>query len=436
MQRQRPGWLTILPSGKWFLQLPKQALIKRGRKPLIASLGPFSQQKRLHAGLPSQQPGRIRTRINWKMVNNSLRLGPLIGILTVGDGVAFFGNRENFKDIFLSGKKWGALVYVFTPNGINWERKRIRGYLYDERQNQWQDVTLPFPHVVYNRIPSRKAEQRPAVRKALDRFNNMPNVTLFNRCFFDKQELFKILEAYPQVQPFLPDTKKLDTLPSFRSFCSEHRFVYLKPVRGKAGEGIMRLEYRNDAWRLQRLKEQRAITRSFSSLDAVWKHVKGHVRQKKYIMQKGIKRARYNGKPFDVRVLVQKNGSGEWGVTGVGIRRSGSQNITTHVPRGGSIHSLTTVLQDLFNLDPKKVETMIHHTALTIARALNEEITDLAEMSMDLGLTEDGRLWFFEANAKPEKFDEPSIRRLSLSNLIQYAQYVSRLQNGRGTAAG
>ncbi|MFJ9498527.1 YheC/YheD family endospore coat-associated protein [Brevibacillus centrosporus] len=436
MPKLSSGWLTILPSGKWFLQLPRQALANRPKKPLIASLGPFAHQKRLHTGLPNQQPGRIRTRINWKMVNNSVRLGPLIGILTVGDGAAFLGNRDNFKDIALSGKKWGALVFVFTPQGINWEKKKVRGYLYNERQNLWQELILPFPHVVYNRIPTRKAEQRPEVRKTLSRINDLPNVTLFNRCFFDKQELFQMLAYYPSVQSFLPETKKLDNLARFRTFCTEHRFVYLKPVRGKAGEGIMRIDYKNDMWRLERLKDQKAIIRRFRDLEDLWKHVKGHTRDKRYIMQQGIKRARYMGKPFDVRVLVQKDGKGEWGVTGVGIRRSGSQSITTHVPRGGSIHSLSSVLQALFSTDPEKMESTIHHTSLTIAQALNEEIKDLAEMSMDLGLTEDGKLWFFEANAKPEKFDEPTIRRLSLSNLIHYAQYVSRLPSGRGVVAG
>ncbi|GEB30611.1 YheC/YheD family protein [Brevibacillus parabrevis] len=437
MLQQRSGWLTILPSGKWFIQLPRQALGKRSQKKLFASLGPFSHHKRVYTGLPAMQPGRFRTRINWKMINSeSLKLGPLIGILTVGEGTTFVGNRENFKDISQSGKRWGALVYVFTPQGINWEKKKVRGYLYNQKQNLWQEVILPFPHVVYNRIPTRKAEQRPDVKKALARIDELPNVTLFNRCFFDKQELFSMLKKHPEVQTYLPETKKLDTLARFKGFCNEHRFVYLKPVRGKAGEGIMRIEYKNDGWRLQRLKEQKAVTRRFSNLDDLWKHVKSHVRQQRYIMQQGIRRARFNGKPFDVRVLVQKDGKGEWGVTGVGIRRSGSQSITTHVPRGGSIHSLSSVLQSLFKADPEKMENSIHETALAIARALNEEIPDLAEMSMDLGLTEDGSLWFFEANAKPEKFDEPSIRRLSLSNLIHYAQYVSRLQNGREAAAG
>jgi hypothetical protein len=434
MPQQRSGWLTILPGGRWFLHIPRQALMLHRHSPLIASLGPFDCKKRLHLGLPKPQPGRIRTRINYKTVNNSLKLGPLIGILTVGAGPTFLGNRENFRDISLSGKKLGALVYVFTPQGINWEKKCVRGYLYDEQQNQWVETVMPFPHVVYNRIPSRQAEKRADVQKTLDQIEDLHNVTLFNRCFFDKQTLFHTLSAHTEVAPFLPETKKLDTFACFRTFCNQHRFVYLKPVLGKAGQGIMRVELKKNVWLLQRLKEKQAVTRRFASLDAVWRHVKGHMRKQKYIMQQGIKRALYHGKPFDVRVLVQKNGKGEWCVAGIGIRRAGSQNITTHVPRGGSIHSLSTVLNDLFKEEAPVIETKINETSLAIARALNEEIKALAEMSMDLGLTQEGHLWFFEANAKPEKFDEPSIRRTSLSNLIYYAQYVSRLPNGRGMA--
>ncbi|WP_338462071.1 YheC/YheD family protein [Brevibacillus borstelensis] len=437
MPQLRSGWLTIFPGGRWFLQLPRQNLhILRGRKQLYSRLGAFDTPKRVYLGLPKRQPGRIRTRINWRTVNDTLKLGPLIGILTVGNGQHFFGNRQNFKDIALSGKKLGALVYVFTPQSINWDKKSVRGFLYDEQQDHWLEADLPFPHVVYNRIPSRKAEKRSDVQATLNQIDSLQNVTLFNRCFFDKQKLFQKLSNYTEVTPFLPETKKFDSLQRFRLFCNQHRFVYLKPVLGKAGEGIMRVEHKRDHWLVQRLKEQKAVTRQFSTLEGVWKHVKGHTRGKHYIMQQGIHRAHYLRKPFDVRVLVQKNGKGEWGVTGIGIRRAGIQSITTHVPRGGSIHSLGTVLRAIFKEDAGKIEGKIKETALTIASALNHAIEGLAEMSMDMGLTKEGQLWLFEANAKPEKFDEPTIRRTSLSNLIHYSQYVSRLQNNRELASG
>jgi hypothetical protein len=50
----------------------------------------------------------------------------------------------------------------------------------------------------------------------------------------------------------------------------------------------------------------------------------------------------------------------------------------------------------------------------------------LGEMSMDLGVDRDGALWFFEANSKPMKFDEPHIRKKSLEQIIHYCMYLSK----------
>jgi hypothetical protein len=246
--------------------------------------------------------------------------------------------------------------------------------------------------------------------------------------------LFQMLENRQEVKSFLPETSMLDSYALFQSFCSRYECVYLKPVLGKAGEGIMRLEKKHKSWRLQQVHQQKSITRYFSTLKGVWHYVKQRKGKQQYIIQQGIELARYKGRPFDVRVLVQKNGQGEWGVTGVGIRRAGARSITTHVPRGGTIQSPETVLNHIFGGESQAIMENIRKTALTIAGVLNQQIHSLAEMSMDLGLTSDGELWFFEANAKPEKFDEPAIRSSSLSNLIHYAQYVSRLNETHGVA--
>jgi hypothetical protein len=43
---------------------------------------------------------------------------------------------------------------------------------------------------------------------------------------------------------------------------------------------------------------------------------------------------------------------------------------------------------------------------------------------LDLGCDERGNIWFFEANAKPMKFDEPEIRKLSLNRIFQYGRFL------------
>lgn len=440
MRQSRSGWLTILPSGRWYLQAPKEnlrLLLMAGRRKWVpAKLGPFHVNKRIHISSIPYTRGRIRIKVRWSYSNHQLTIGPLIGILTVSDGSGFRGNKENFKDIFLSGKRLGGIVFVFTPESINWDSKVVRGYLYDEKLDTWIEHQLPFPHVVYNRIPTRKMEKKNVVSNTIKQLASCDNVTFFNPSFFNKHVIFRILENIPTVSGYLPETSKLDAYTKLKSFTSRHKFVYLKPVLGKAGEGIMRLEKEKRRWKLRQVQDQRAVSYYFPTLKSTWKYIQKKMRGRRYIIQQGIPLAQYKGRPFDVRVLVQKNGSGQWGVTGVGIRRAGAESITTHVPRGGSVQSTERVLSHLFAERADAIRQQVEKTALTIAAALNAKIENLAEMSMDLGLTREGKIWFFEANAKPEKFDEPNIREGSLSNLIRYSQYVSQLGEGKGANVG
>jgi hypothetical protein len=49
----------------------------------------------------------------------------------------------------------------------------------------------------------------------------------------------------------------------------------------------------------------------------------------------------------------------------------------------------------------------------------------IGEMSLDLGIDTSGQIWFFEANSRPMKFDEPEIRKRSLERIIQYSNYLT-----------
>ena len=71
-------------------------------------------------------------------------------------------------------------------------------------------------------------------------------------------------------------------------------------------------------------------------------------------------------------------------------------------------------------------------TALVIAKQIEKASgNSLGDLSLDLGVDTAGQLWFFEANSKPMKFDEPHIRKKSLTNLIQYCIHLSKLTAGK-----
>ncbi|MBO8171897.1 MAG: YheC/YheD family protein [Bacillaceae bacterium] len=354
------------------------------------------------------------------------KAGPLMGILTVRGNRSFRGNRNNYKDLVQTGKKKGTLVYVIPSEDIDWNRNQTRGYVYDDRRKQWISLQMPLPDVIYNRIPYRQFEHRNDIQKTLERLKTLPQLSLFNPGFFNKWELYRTLSHSPETASFLPETAVLSSRQVLKDFAGKYPLIYIKPVSGKAGKGIMRLHRNRQGYHLQYQSQGDTITRTFSQLDGAWKAIHALTRNESYIIQQGIPLLKHRGSPFDVRVLVQKNGKGKWTVAGIGIRVAGQNGITTHVPRGGSIANPRHVLALCFGKDQTgTLLKEIEKKALRLVHYLDLMKGPLGEASMDLGIDRNRNIWFFEANAKPMKFDEPDIRRRSLHNLIAYCKHLS-----------
>lgn len=374
---------------------------------------------------------KYSTNALFQIANNRTIVGPLIGILTSrGKRTPIGGMISNFIDIIRTGEKNGGIVFVFTPESINWGEETISGYMYLSAQRRWKKYTFPFPNVVYNRIPRRDHERKTNAAECLAQLQKVPNLSLFNPTFFNKKVLFQFLEGSHTVRPHLPKTKSLFSKQDLLAMLKEHSSVYLKPTHGKAGAGIIKVERdtANKAFLFYGAQKQSAQT--FRNIDSLWSTILKRAISSPYIVQQAIDLATYDNSPFDARVLVQKNEKGKWQVTGIGIRVAGQNRITTHVPRGGRVESAEQVLGRSFSKEQgTRIETKMKELAVNIATELERHFTLLGEMSMDIGVDSQGKLWFFEANSKPMKFDEPEIRKKSLENLIHYSQYLTFDQN-------
>ncbi|QHT60114.1 YheC/YheD family protein [Paenibacillus lycopersici] len=360
---------------------------------------------------------------------------PVLAVLTIEDELQLFrGNRENFADIIAAGKEHGFLVYVVTVKQLLLNRKMLNGYTFDTGSNSWQLQKFPFPDLIYNRIPLREDELQPLVRRKIAACIKHPRVQIFNPKFFNKWSLFKWLRESQTTRPFIPATSRLLTVSGLGKMMARHKFLYLKPVSGKAGKGIMTIQLEPEKVLPYRLKIQGnkgSTTYNCGSIVKLWSRIKKESSGERYIAQQGIRLAAYNDRSFDLRALIQKNNRGQWDISGIGARLAGSMSITTHVPRGGSIEDPEKLLVGVFGQDEaNKLLTKARTTALTIARQIERgSRRKLAEMSMDLGIDQSGQVWFFEANAKPMKFDEPDIRKRSLERIFQYSSYLLKARD-------
>jgi len=365
---------------------------------------------------------------------------PLIAILTMDDDEERFrGNRSNFVDLIRTGAEMGVLVCVVTVNHLKLKQKRIVAYMYDPVTKTWSQQLVGLPHVIYNRIPHRQDEKLPEVQKALKAALKHPEIKLFNPFFFNKWSLFEWLGKGKTTARYIPATRKMSSLTELAAMLRRYPVVYLKPILGKAGKGIMRVEKiasgaENKTEYVLTVQETKGSeSYKFGSIAQLWSNIQKETEHQPYIVQRGISLAKHRKRPFDLRLLVQKNYRGEWAVTGVGARLAGKQSITTHVPRGGSIDDPEKLLASAFDEETaKRIVTRAKNAALAIARQIERKSGHkLGEMSMDIGVDVQGGIWFFEANSKPMKFDEPHIRKKSLERIIQYALHLIRTNRAK-----
>jgi hypothetical protein len=356
----------------------------------------------------------------------------VIAILTMSDDERpFRGNHQNFIDLIKTGRDRGVMVYVTRVQDLKLGQKRINGFVYHPESRTWNQILVPFPHVVYNRIPNRKDEQQPEVQQLLKACLKHSKLRLFNPTFFYKWSLFEWLHKSKITRKYVPVTRRLSQISDLENVLAQFQVVYLKPVKGKAGAGIMRVEHsqlKHGPYILRVQATKKSHVTTYSTLSKLWSTVRKASGSEEYIVQQGISLTTYEDRPFDLRVLVQKNGQGEWSISGVGARVAGKSSITTHVPRGGSIQDPEMVLTAALGAEPARrtlIKTRL--AALSIARQIEKASGHtLGEMSMDLGVDTTGQLWFFEANSRPMKFDEPDIRKRSLERLIEFSQYISK----------
>lgn len=387
-------------------------------------------------------PSTLTTRVTFQ--NKTLRMGPVIGILTTGftgSSLKPFGARTSlFKQFLAAGKEEGPVFFVFTPSMVNWQDETIAGWFIHYhpalKQYIWKADRAPFPDVVYDRVPNRKKELEPCVVQCKGRLlKHRHRIHWFNQGFFNKWNVHEQLYNHPLASYYIPETVRSPNVFKLKEMLNRHRMIYLKPSGGSLGLGIIRITYDPTYGyycRYHALQTGRNVLKRFKSLDRLVQHLfpnqTGLI--DRYIAQQGIRLIRHEDRPVDFRLHMHKNGKNEWKVVGMAAKVAGSGSVTTHVRTGGSVIPADTLFQMKYGEKGAEMRKKLEQSAKEIAVAL-EETTDgiLGELGMDMGLDTNHHVWLFEVNAKPGRhiFYHPYLRAAGRESARYITEYSLKL---------
>lgn len=360
-----------------------------------------------HAPSSSSIPFSVQT--------HQLNLGPLVGILAGRKGKeSVVGNGPLFKKLQEGIEEHHGIALVFTLEDI--KKNGIKGHIYIPEKKSWLKIYSPFPHIVYNRLPYRALEHSEQYQSALRLFREK-KICFFNPSFIDKYQLYNILKREPLLTNFLPETILVKETEHLKAFLEKHEQIYVKPANSAKGKGIFKVGKDNKG---SIIVTKYSHQQTYPDYNTFWSEYKSFFCSKPYIAQAEVTPLLYKGNRFDFRILAHFNGQ-SYQVTGVGVRQSGQQNLTTHVLNGGKILEFDEVKR-------AEDEGVIEEIVNRCGQILSDELGFFGEFSIDAGLTEQGEYVIYEVNSKPMSFDEKQIEKNRIDSLIALFQQLFKKQ--------
>ncbi|KAA0547505.1 YheC/YheD family protein [Bacillus sp. BGMRC 2118] len=355
--------------------------------------------------------------------------GIFIGLLTevkeTENGVSFGSVHEFCEELATYCAKNETLFYVFSLK--SYQETHLLGYVWNGERFELNNV--PWPHVVHNRIHSRKRE----LSKGYQQFTaylKEKHIPFFNDHFLNKWESHQHLVQQEHLLPYLPQTELLLNYSTLDTFLQQHKSVYIKPIHGSQGRKIFRIEDNEGEYILDYTTFTGDIEKSYESTYELFKAIRPRLKGA-FIVQQGISLLRYENRVLDFRFLCHMNSLSEWKVTSSVARISSPKEFVSNIARGGEIRKVPTILREL--LEPKQAMTvgkMLHELALEIASSIGQSEEGLfGEFGIDLALDENGKPWIIEINTKPSKnmdaSSSSSTIRPSARSVIQYCLYLA-----------
>lgn len=381
---------------------------------------------------------RKRIQLRYDEESNQIHIGPVIGVLSPSlPNYDIYDPKSLQAELILLskiGRTLPAYVYVFTPGSIDWRNKTVRGYNYQQissTRSGWVSSIYPLPDVVYNRVPSRSSEIRPAMRRTIKKLNSLPHLKMFNPSFLNKWKVYEYLSTNPELQAFLPETRMLTTA-DLEEMLQNYPEVYLKPCNGSLGKGIIKATVKPKGVIRYVVYGNHKIRGTAYSPSDLLKKTRRYRRGKPYIVQQGLNLSTYKGSPFDIRIIFQKNRHGHWQVGKKFVRVAPKGSSISNLSRGGKAEKADKIFSHIYKgkqtIKDKntEIDNLCHKLAATLENASQ---LNYGELGMDIGVDKAGHPWLIEVNSKPRKSTRTSfsqaIVRNSFKRPLQYASFLA-----------
>lgn len=214
---------------------------------------------------------------------------------------------------------------------------------------------------------------------------------------------------------------------NLKTMLGAYSVVFFKPTNGSGGSNIIRVTKLAHGYRTQ----FNTTKTDYSTIDQLYPALKRFSKNKPYLLQEGVVLAKSNGKPFDIRVMVQKTEAGYWKTTGMFTKIGNPRKVATNFNQGGKIGYFCSTLSGAgFHPDfIERMEAKLKQVGVTVGKRFDRQYKGFKELGLDVALDPAGKPWILEVNTRPQIYPLKTLKDTALHRRIaKYAKRYGRVE--------
>lgn len=212
----------------------------------------------------------------------------------------------------------------------------------------------------------------------------------------------KVLLRSSHMHEYIPHTLRFGR-EALHGMLQDYGMVYVKPVSGTYGNGVIRVERSGESggYRYQIETKERTA----STFESLYEALSTYANRKGYIVQKGIHLLKHRGRRFDLRVMVQKNLSNRWETSGIIGRLAHPRKIITNYHGGGTMMSIEQLMSShLSASETGALKNKLRKLGVMVGKQLSTAYPGLKELGVDIAIDTKFNPWVLEVNTKPHPY--------------------------------
>ena len=336
-------------------------------------------------------------RYQLRLQGDTLDVGPVIGLLVSGSHL----ERRRLRSLgayTLLYPFFHGVLYAFGAADLDPGKESVRGFYFTgDTAAPWEEAVLPIASAVYRRAS--------APRDVLERLTGATGGRLFNASFFDKWEFWKMVSGDPALREHIPRTERLESLGKVDQVLGASGATYLKPAAGTMASGVYRVTKEARWYWVDSADTDRAV--EVMDRDRFGVFVEGLLKARPYLIQEPVDTLRYEGRMVDFRVVMQKDDTERWGVTGILAKCGAKDGVSSNFREHGFALPFSECMSRLFKMSDSQAFIRYREIAdacMYLCQALDRTGQNYGDVGVDVALDRTGKVWLLEVNKRHDHF--------------------------------